>query len=268
MKSEWAYRFLNKNVSSVFTASALAAVLPGCSCATMPMADGLKRKGARLGTLTAFIMMSPLLAPHTLFLTYGMLGWKFALGRLVIPFLFIPVLGVFLNLAERSFRDYEPYTAPLVVEDTSCSSGTCSDPSCGDPGFWSSFKEISRGLGKYFLLGMAIAAVFSVIVPEDTIPRYIGTSSLAAYVLAVLVGIPMYVCEGEEVPLTYALLAKGLGGGPSFAFLLGSVGTCIPTMMMSRKIIGVRATTVYIITWFGFVVLSGIAFAKIIQGGM
>lgn len=59
IKIEWAYHFLNRNVSSVFAASVLAAVLPGCSCATMPMADGLKRKGARLGTLTAFIMMSP-----------------------------------------------------------------------------------------------------------------------------------------------------------------------------------------------------------------
>ena len=261
MKPEYAYRFLNRNASSVFAASALAAILPGCSCATMPMAEGLKRRGAKLGTLTAFIMMSPLLAPHTLLLTYGVLGWKFDLGRLILPFLFIPTLGILLNLTERRF-DYK--VALPGATECSC---RCVQDSCKEPGFWQSFREISTGLAKYFLLGIAIAAVFSATVPEDAIPLYIGTSSIAAYMLAVLVGIPMYVCEGEEIPITYALLGKGLGTGPAFAFLLGSVGTCIPTMLMSRKIIGVRATLVYILSWFGFAILAGIFFASVFQGG-
>ena len=35
--------------------------LPGCSMTTMPLAAALKACGARLGTLTAFIMISPIL---------------------------------------------------------------------------------------------------------------------------------------------------------------------------------------------------------------
>ncbi len=261
LKPEHAYRLLNRNAFSVLAASVLAAVLPGCSCATMPMAEGLKRRGAKLGTVTAFTMMSPLLAPHTLLLTYAVLGWKFALGRLIIPFLFIPPLGILLNLAERHF-DFRLNELPLAP----CSCGSeCED--CKSPGFWHSFREISISLGKYFLLGLVIAALFSVLVPEDAIPRYIGTSSAAAYLLAVLVGIPLYVCEGEEVPITYALLSRGIGAGPAFAFLLGSVGTCIPTMLMSRKVIGTRATFVYIITWFGFAILAGVIFASLFKGG-
>jgi hypothetical protein len=38
------------------------------------------------------------------------------------------------------------------------------------------------------------------------------------------------------VPLTVGLLAAGLGPGPSLTFLLGSVGTCVPTLLMSRGI--------------------------------
>ena len=48
---------------SILFASALGAFLPGCACATMPMAEGLLRRGAKLGTITAFMMTSPLLAP-------------------------------------------------------------------------------------------------------------------------------------------------------------------------------------------------------------
>ena len=39
------YNWLGKGVRSIFFASTLGAILPGCACATMPMAEGLLRKG-------------------------------------------------------------------------------------------------------------------------------------------------------------------------------------------------------------------------------
>jgi hypothetical protein len=37
-------------------------------------------------------------------------------------------------------------------------------------------------------------------------------------------GAPLYVCHGEEVPLTCAALASGVAAGPGLTFLLGAVG--------------------------------------------
>ncbi len=106
---------------------------------------------------------------------------------------------------------------------------------------------------------MLIAAALSALLPEEAIPGFLGGSSgFWAYVLAALVGIPLYVCEGEEVPITYALVERGLGPGPALTFLLGSVGTCVPTMFMARNIIGRRATVFYIVIWFVFAIVSGI----------
>ena len=114
------------------------------------------------------------------------------------------------------------------------------------------------GRGIRPLLAEASAAALSALLPEEAIPGFLGGSSgFWAYVLAALVGIPLYVCEGEEVPITYALVARGLGPGPSLTFLLGSVGTCVPTMLMARNIIGRRATVVYAVFWFMFVIGSG-----------
>jgi uncharacterized membrane protein YraQ (UPF0718 family) len=122
-----------------------------------------------------------------------------------------------------------------------------------------SLGAILRKITPYFLLGMLIAAALSAILPEEAIPGFLGGSSgFWAYVLAALVGVPLYVCEGEEVPITYALIARGLGPGPSLTFLLGSVGTCVPTMLMARNIIGRRATVFYILYWFAFAIGSGI----------
>ena len=111
---------------------------------------------------------------------------------------------------------------------------------------------------------MLIAAALVTLVPEDAVPRLLGSSAgVWAYALAVVVGIPLYVCEGEEVPLTLGLLAVGLGTGPALTFMLGSVGTCIPTVLMAQKVIGKRTTVFYIFFWFVFVVISGVVFQMV-----
>jgi uncharacterized membrane protein YraQ (UPF0718 family) len=109
---------------------------------------------------------------------------------------------------------------------------------------------------------MSIAAILTTIIPEDAIPGFIGHGVLG-YLSAALVGIPLYVCEGEEVPITFALLKLGLGIGPAFTFLLGSVGTCIPTFVMAQKTIGRRTTFFFIGMWFVFAVGSGLILAAI-----
>jgi uncharacterized membrane protein YraQ (UPF0718 family) len=158
--------------------------------------------------------------------------------------------------------------APEGACGTSCAT-TCGpelNPSLhGFQKFLSELKAILRSITPYFLLGMAIAAILSLVIPENGIPQILGGSSgPAAYILSALIGVPLYVCEGEEIPITYALIQKGLGVGPAFTFLLGSVGTCIPTMIMARKIIGSRAMIFYATYWFAFVVVAGFFVSSIV----
>ncbi|MBI4384452.1 MAG: permease [Nitrospinae bacterium] len=256
---------------SLTAAIAAAALLPGCSCATMPMAAGLKRAFApRLGVVAAFIFMSPLLSPVTVALTWAVLGWRMTVARVLASFVGSYLLGFIVNYFEDWFvRDARLVTSSpfAVVEEDARASSACS-PAADLSGerskaarFWREFKAIFRSVTPYFLLGMAIAALLSALLPEDAIPQYLGgASGTAAYSLAALVGIPIYVCEGEEVPITYALIARGLGAGPALTFLLGSLGTCIPTILMARNIIGLRATRFYVVFWLVFAVGSGLLF--------
>lgn len=257
IKPEFVLKYLNKGTSSVINASILGSILPGCSCATVPIADGLKDKGAKLGAISAFIMVSPLLSPQTVVLTYAMLGLKFTIGRIIFSLSGAIILGIVFNYFEKiKLKGFTILSDPI---NNVCES--CSPIEIEKTGFWRSFIDIAKDLGKYFILGMFIASLLTVLIPEETIPKYIGSSGVFAYAVAVLIGIPIYICEGEEIPITLALLKLGLGAGPSFAFLLGSVGTCIPTMIMAQKIIGKKPTLFYIIEWFVFTICSGLLFA-------
>lgn len=85
-----------------------------------------------------------------------------------------------------------------------------------------------------------------------------------AYAAAVAGGILLYVCEGAEVPLTVALLELGIAPGPAFTFLLASVGTCLPTIMMAPRIIGAMATMVYLFVWLTLAIGGGLVMQFIV----
>jgi uncharacterized membrane protein YraQ (UPF0718 family) len=76
-----------------------------------------------------------------------------------------------------------------------------------------------------------------------------------------VVGIPIYICEGEEIPITYSLIALGLSKGPALTFLLGAVGTCIPTLLFAQKILGKKPMIIYAAYWALFAPLCGIIFS-------
>ena len=268
LPEHWAKRLWEgPSLRSLSYAIVAGAILPGCSCTTMPMAEGLRGTGAtRLGTVAAFILVSPLLSPMTVALTWGLLGWPMAVARVVASLLGALILGLIINRFEGWFRVgtfWEHPEAPGATAPNPDGCDACEQRS-SRPSFWASFWTITRDITPYFLLGMLIAALLGALLPEEAIPRFLGGSSgLWAYALAVVIGIPLYVCEGEEVPITRGLLMVGLGSGPALTFLLSSVGTCIPTVLMCRKVIGQRATGFYLVYWFAFAVTTGLLFEVI-----
>jgi uncharacterized membrane protein YraQ (UPF0718 family) len=259
VKADFILGHLNRGLGSIINAACLGLILPGCACTTVPMARGLKSKGADLGTVAAFLFASPLLSPQTLMLTYGMLGWKFALGRIVLALTGALSIGfLFRQLAQKKIDGFSLANGKDAEE---CTDSCCACGGEAKNNFLKNFFEITMELGRYFLLGLFIASLLTVLIPPDMIPKYVGSSGPFAYLIAVFLGIPVYVCEGEEIPLTAALLKLGLGQGPAMSFLLGSVGTCIPTMIMAAKMIGKKPMLLYIVFWFVFAFTAGLLFS-------
>jgi len=70
---------------------------PGGPPVILPIAAGLMRAGAGIGTLVAYVTAWSLLAVAALPLQVGIMGWKFVLIRLACVFFFPPIAGLIAN---------------------------------------------------------------------------------------------------------------------------------------------------------------------------
>jgi uncharacterized membrane protein YraQ (UPF0718 family) len=269
LKPEWVERWMSGSKHSVFMATVVGAILPGCAVSTIPLAQSLQRRGAAVGTLTAFIMIAPILSPHTVVLTATLISVPMALGRVVLSLVVSLGLGKFLNAFPMQNRA-TPAAREIEVDQVCCDTSLASvgkneDVSCGvrigpvesmPKRFLQRFWRTCCDLTPYLFIGLLIAAVLSAVIPVETIERYLR-GGWTAYFFAVVIGIPLYVCDGGEIPLTRALLDMGVGTGPAFCFMLASVGTCFPTIMMASRIIGWKATSIYLVAWIILAVGGG-----------
>nr|NIQ75514.1 permease [Gammaproteobacteria bacterium]NIW93851.1 permease [Phycisphaerae bacterium] len=71
---------------------------PGGPYVSLPIAAGLLRTGASIGTMVAFMTAWSLLAISRLPLEVGLLGWQFTLVRLACTFFFPPIAGLIANI--------------------------------------------------------------------------------------------------------------------------------------------------------------------------
>ena len=70
---------------------------PGGPYVTLPIAAGLLRTGASIGTMVAFMTAWSLWAVTRLPLEVGIMGWQFTLIRLACTFFFPPIAGLIAN---------------------------------------------------------------------------------------------------------------------------------------------------------------------------
>ena len=77
--------------------SVLGGLMPGGPMTSLPIAAGMLRLGASIGTMVAFLTGWSLLAISRLPLEVGLMGWKFALIRLACVFFFPPIAGLIAN---------------------------------------------------------------------------------------------------------------------------------------------------------------------------
>ena len=100
----WVECWVGGGHRSLFTAALAGALLPGYAMSTMPLAHSLRACGAATGTLTAFIMVAPLLSPQTVILTATLLSVPMAIGRVALSLAVSLLLGALLNATHKPPR--------------------------------------------------------------------------------------------------------------------------------------------------------------------
>ncbi len=257
----WTERWLASGPRSLLLATLAGALLPGCAMSTVPVARSLRTRGAPLGTVAAFLMIAPLISPQTVAFTAALIGGGFAMARVALPLAFTLAFGAIAN------RWTQRGSAPALAEEAEEKACSC-DGGCGckheeSRSVWSTFGHRLLGnlrtLAPFYVGSLALVALLTAFIPPAQITRF-GDGPLA-YGAALAAGIPLYVCDGGEVPLTLSLLKLGVGPGPAFTFLLGSVGTCLATIALALGIIGRRLTIAYVLGTLVLALLGGLIMA-------
>ncbi|RLB59284.1 MAG: hypothetical protein DRI34_02320 [Deltaproteobacteria bacterium] len=220
------------------------APLPVCSCGVVPVSLALSRAAVPRPALMSFLIATPETGLVSILLSLALLGPLFAWLRPLVAIVTAFLAGCLIAFWDRRYRDDRPATPPTPREDDSHSS------SAGRS--WSSFLRRSLRIGFVEILddvsfwlvaGIVISAALGTLLPPHAL---LHLNPWLALGLALLAGLPLYMCAVASTPIALALLAKGLAPGAALVFLLVGPATNIGTISLLYKFFGKRFVLVYL----------------------
>jgi hypothetical protein len=109
-----------------------------------------------------------------------------------------------------------------------------------------------KGVFWYLLLGAAIGAFIYGFFPQDLVVRLAGPGNPWSIPIAAAIGVPMYIRAETIIPISAALVGKGMGLGTVLALIIGGAGASIPELiilgsMFKKKLVLAFAVNVFIV---------------------
>ena len=101
------------------------------------------------------------------------------------------------------------------------------------------------------------------VVPNAWIAQAVGGNSLAANLMASVLGAFMYFATLTEVPILEGLIASGMGKGPALALLLAGPALSLPSMLVIRSVMGTRKTVVFVALVVGLSTVAGLVYGSL-----
>lgn len=259
LKVAFPQRFIDKylgqkNGKSVLYASLLGIPLPLCSCGVIPTGISFYKSGASKGSSVSFLISTPQTGVDSILVTYSLLGLPFAIIR---PFIAL-VTGYFGGLLANKF-DTDERPKPEAVDASSCSSesGCGCEASCEPENpkkrsaiytmFKYAFVDFLQDISKWLIIGLLLAAVISVLLPDDFFSSYIGNDFIGMIVI-LFASIPLYICATSSVPVAAILMMKGISPGAALVFLMAGPATNAATITVLNKVLGKKTMWSYLIS--------------------
>ncbi|PID95674.1 MAG: heavy metal-associated domain-containing protein [Bacteroidetes bacterium] len=240
--------FGGKSVKSVLYAAFLGVPLPLCSCGVIPTGVSIYRNGAGKGATVSFLISTPQTGVDSILVTYSLLGLPFAIVRPIVAL----VTGVFGGAITNQFAESETVSLNQMPDsscDVNLSTRKYKNPLIQNiyRMFKYAFVDFLQDISKWLMIGLLLAALVSVLIPENFFGDFIGNMWLEM-LIALLVSIPLYICATGSVPIAAVLMMKGLSPGAALVFLMAGPATNIATITVLRKVLGQKTTYLYLIS--------------------
>jgi len=228
------------SLKTVGIASFVGSLIPLCTCGMIPLAVGLRRKGASWIPLLGFLVAGTASSVPALVMTM-LLGWNLTFLRLTTAIIFgvagafiiVQILGEKLEVGSKAcdIIDYEH------EHDTKSTSRWKHVLSI----FWDEFNEFVPWL----VVSLIIAGTIGAVASPNLINSLLGGDVWYNTFFASSIGVPFYLCGGTDIPLIGALLAKGMSTGSAIAMMNAAPTVNIPAIALITKWIGKRNMIVY-----------------------
>ena len=175
-------------------------------------------------------------------------------ARPVVAFVTAAVAGITENLFGANNK-----TTKIVPDLTCPVDGCCDGQNCSPEEhrhhhtFWEKFSAGMRfaigdlwgDLAGWFIIGIVLAGLITVLIPPDMFGKYLG-AGLPAMLIMLAVGIPLYICATASTPIAAALILKGVSPGAALVFLLVGPATNMASLTVLTGVLGKRATAIYL----------------------
>jgi uncharacterized membrane protein YraQ (UPF0718 family)/copper chaperone CopZ len=250
MPNERVAKYLGgSNFKSVFNASMFGVPLPLCSCGVIPTGLSFYKNGASKGSAVSFLISTPQTGVDSILATYSLLGLPFAILR---PFIAL-VTGIFGGLLTIKLNNGANVTVPVTPTAAAKPRNTIMEI------FRYAFIEFMEDIAKWLLIGIVIAALISVLIPDGFFTAYLG-NDLLSMLLVLVAAVPLYVCATGSIPIAAVLIMKGLSPGAALVFLMAGPATNIATITLVGKVMGRKTLFAYLFSivagalLFGFII--------------
>lgn len=282
-------------------AALLGSITPFCSCSTIPFLKGLLRARVGFGPMMVFLFASPLLNPVIIGLFVVTFGFKVALfyftvalGVSVIAGYLLEKLGFEQYVRQEAYAQADTATTasccevnPAPVVSACCDSKTApavalccttqAEPittSCcpsqtvqqNKPqsrwvkvwrATWKDFKQVLP----YLFIGVLLGSMIYGFMPTEFIVQYAGEATWYAIPIAALIGIPLYIRAEAVIPLSAALIQKGMAMGSVMALIIGSAGASLTEVILLKAIFKGQMIAAFLSVILGMAVGAGFLYS-------
>lgn len=222
----------NKLIGSM-QAGLIGVILPVCECATVPITRGLLSKNVPLNVAITYMLAAPIVNPLVILSTYYAFDGniKVVVLRVVIGFIVAVLTGlIMLSLGEGNNIFKEGNDANL---DKKCICG-CSEIDDNYSKPIRLFKHTALEfyeIGKYFIIGAALAAVFQTFIPKESI-FYFENNAVLSIIMLMMFSFLISLCSEADAFVASTFMNRFSLGSITGFLIIGPMADLKNTIML------------------------------------
>jgi uncharacterized membrane protein YraQ (UPF0718 family) len=224
-------RLIPKNALTAFL---YASVIPICSCGAVPVIKSMKDRIPFSAVMT-FVVAAPLLNPYIMVMSFSVLGWRYGVVRIVSAMILAVTTGYIVEFFYKRMENVS-----LGIANGCTPNGTCNGRSRD---VYDATFDIFKKVLPFMLIAGAMGFLVEMYTPVELLKSYNMRGHLSGTALTILVGVPVYFCNGADVLFLQPFLQYSkLPLGSAMAFSLTSTSVCITSLVLLVRYIGKKLT--------------------------